>query len=420
MSEIRTTRLPGGLRVITDTVPGMHSVAVGVWVGVGTRHEDMINNGVAHLTEHMLFKGTDKRNAQEIVEVIENVGGHVNAYTSREVTSYHIHLMKDDLGLALDVLADLVQNSTIPEEELEKERHVVLQEIGMCNDTPDDVIFDNYYEAAYPDQALGAPILGKADIVGTMNRAVLVDYVRRFYTPARMVVSAAGAVDHDAFAAQVGELFCDLPPDIRQGKVAPFYQGGEDRREKELEQSHIILGFRGLSRLDEDYYAMQALSTLLGGGMSSRLFQEIREKRGLVYSIFSFQSAWMDDGQFGIYAGTGPKDLPELVPVMCDEIKGVMDGVTAEELARAKAQMRASLLMGRESMMSRADQQAKHLLFREKALDVEDLITKIDAIDGKAVARVAQKIFTTKPTLAGLGPMGKLEAYDKISERLAA
>ncbi|GJL85850.1 MAG: peptidase M16 [Micavibrio sp.] len=414
------TKLPGGLRVVTDSVPGVHTVALGVWVGVGTRHEDMINNGVAHLTEHMIFKGTEKRNAQEIVEVIENVGGNVNAYTSREVTSYHIHLLKDDLGLALEVLADIVQNSTMPEEELEKERHVVLQEIGMCNDTPDDVIFDNYYETAYPDQAIGAPILGKADIVGSMSREVLMDYVRRFYTPGRMVVSAAGAVDHDAFVAQVGELFSSLPPDIRQGKVAAYYEGGEDRKEKELEQSHVILGFKGIGRLDDDYTAVQTLSTLLGGGMSSRLFQEIREKRGLVYSIFSFHSAWLDDGQFGIYAGTGPNDLKEMMPVMCDEIKGVMDGVSTEELERAKAQLRAGILMGRESMMSRADHQAKYLLYRDKVLDVEEIISRIDAVGEKDISRVAKTIFAGKPTLAGLGPMAKLEAYEKISERLAA
>ena len=420
MNEIRMTKLPSGLRVVTDSVPGIHSVALGVWVGVGTRHEDMVNNGVAHLTEHMIFKGTAKRNAQDIVEVIENVGGNVNAYTSREVTSYHIHLLKDDLALALDVLADIVQNSTMPEGELEKERHVVLQEIGMCNDTPDDVIFDNYYETAYPDQAIGAPILGKADIVGAMSRDVLMDYVHRFYTPGRMVISAAGAVDHDEFVAQVGELFAALPPDTQQSKAAPLYKGGENRREKELEQSHLILGFRGAGRLDDDYTTVQALSTLLGGGMSSRLFQEIREKRGLVYSIFSFHSAWMDDGQFGIYAGTGPDNLPELMPVICDEIKSVMDGVSAEELTRAKAQMQAGLLMGRESMMGRADHQAKHLLYRDKILDIENLIGRIEAVDKKDISRVTEKIFSGKPTLAGLGPMGKLESFEKISERLAA
>jgi len=414
------TRLPGGLRVITDTVPGVQTVALGVWVGVGTRHEDIVNNGTAHLVEHMLFKGTAKRSAQDIVEAIEDVGGNTNAYTSRELTSYHIHLLKDDMTLALDVLADMVQNASLLEEELEKERHVVLQEIGMCNDTPDDMVFDNYFETAYPDQSLGAPILGKAEIVGDMDRAVLVDYIRRFYTPGRIVVSAAGAIEHESFAAQVGKAFGDLPPDIRQGKVAAFYEGGENRCEKALEQSHVILGFQGVNRLDDSYYAMQALSTLLGGGMSSRLFQEIREKRGLVYSIYSFTSAWMDDGQFGIYAGTGPDDLPEMIPVLCDEIKGVVDSVTAQEVERAKAQIKASMLMARESMMSRADRQARHLIFRETVLDEKEILDKIEAVNAKAVGKVAKRIFSAKPTLAGLGPLKDLESFQDISGRLTA
>ena len=419
MSEIRMTKLPSGLRVVTDTVPGVHTVALGVWVGVGTRHEDMAHNGVAHLTEHMLFKGTKKRNALEIAEVIENVGGSVNAYTSREITSYHIHLLKEDLRLAIEVLADIVQNSNMPEDELEKERHVVLQEIGMSNDTPDDIIFDNYYETAYPGQSLGAPILGKADIIGAMKRETLMDYVRRYYTPGRMVVSAAGAVDHDVFVAMVAELFNALPSDTANGKAAAHYKGGEDRREKDLEQSHVVLGFRGISRMDDDYKAMQALSTLLGGGMSSRLFQEIREKRGLVYSIFSFHTGWADDGQFGIYAGTGPDDLPKMIPVMCDEIKSVMGKVSAQELERAKAQMRAGILMGRESMMSRADHQAKYAIYFNEVPDVEKIIGKINAVGEQDIARVAGKIFTGQPTLAGYGPMEKLEAFEKIAERLA-
>lgn len=414
------TRLPGGLRVITDTVPGVHTVAVGAWVGVGTRNEDMVNNGVAHLVEHMVFKGTPTRNAQEIAEIVENVGGHFNAYTSREITSFHVHLMKEDVGLALDVVGDIVQNATLPDDELERERHVVLQEIGMCHDTPDDLIFDNYYEAAYPDQALGAPILGTTEIISNMDRSVLVDHIRRFYTPSRIVVSAAGAVDHDEFCAQVAESFDSLYPDIRQGKVAAYYEGGEHRMEKDLEQSHVMLGFEGISRLSDEYYTAQALSTLLGGGISSRLFQEIREKRGLCYSIFSFHSAYQDSGQFAIYAGTGPKDVKELVPVLCDEVMKVTENVSEEELARAKAQMRASLLMGRESMMTRADQQAKYLLHREDILNEEKMIAAVDAVDLAAVRAVAKKIFSGPPTVAALGPLSHMESHNKITKRLAA
>ena len=420
MSQIQTKTLKNGLRVITETVPDMHSVAVGLWVGVGTRDEDMRYNGVAHMTEHMLFKGTKRRGAQEIAEVIENVGGNMNAYTSREVTSYHIHLMKDDLPLALDVLADMYQNSILPEQEIERERAVIIQEIGMCNDTPDDLIFDNYYETAYPGQALGAPILGREKIISNMQRATIADYIERFYTPARTVISAAGNLDHDDFVTRVEDLFSAMPDDTQQVPAPAVYTGGDYRVAKSLEQSHFILGFTAPSRTDPDYYAAQALSTLLGGGMSSRLFQEVREKRGLVYSIFSFNSGYRDSGQFGIYAGTGPDKLEEVIPIICDEVLKVMENISAQELQRAKAQLKSGMLMGRESMMTRADQQAKYMIYRNKALNLEELVRQVDSVTSQSVAAVAARIFSSPVTLAALGPLEKLEDYAKITARLAA
>jgi len=421
MSEVRTTKLANGLRVVTDSSPHVYSVAMGAWIGVGTRNEELAHNGVAHMVEHMMFKGTHKRNALDIVEVIENVGGQVNAYTSREVTSYHVHLLEQDLPLALDVMADIVQNSTMPEDEVERERHVILQEIGMCNDTPDDVVFDHFAETAFPAQALGAPILGQPDIIGSMQRETLMNYVDRYYTPDNIVISAAGHVDHDRFVQQVEEAFAALKPAGGQTAYKQAdYRGGEFREDKTLEQSHLILGFQGVPRLHKDYYTAQVLSTLLGGGMSSRLFQEVREKRGLVYSIFSFHQGFRDDGQFGVYAGTGPADLPELVPVVCQELMAVTQSVSEEELARAKAQMKSALLMGRESMMTRADQAAKYLIFHDDVLDIDRLLARIDAVDRDAVSRVAQGIFTSTPTIAALGPLAKLESYDAIRGRMAA
>ncbi len=413
------TTLDNGLRVITDHVDSVGSVALGIWVGVGTRNEDMIFNGAAHMVEHMLFKGTKKRNALDIAQQIENVGGSMNAYTSREITSYHMHLLKDDVPLALDVLSDMLTQSTMPEDEIERERHVILQEIGMCTDTPDDIIFDNYYETAYPGQALGAPILGKADIISGMQRDTLMNYVRKLSTPANMVISASGAVDHDSFVAQAQDLFGALEKGEPRKNLPAHYQSGEHRTDKELEQSHIILGFQGISRMDENFYAAQALSSIFGGGMSSRLFQEVREKRGLVYSVFSFHSAYNDDGQFGIYAGTGPEDLPELIPVVCDEVQKICENLSDEEVARAKTQMKSGLIMGRESMMSRADQQAKFLLFRNTVIDVEDLTKKIEAIDKQTIQSVAKRIFTSAPTLAALGPLKELESFDTIKSRLS-
>lgn len=410
--------LDNGLRVITDQVPSIHSVALGVWVGVGTRNEEMIHNGAAHMVEHMLFKGTKNRSALDIAQQIENAGGSMNAYTSREITSYHMHLLKDDAPLALNVLADMLLQSTMPEEEIEHERHVILQEIGMCHDTPDDVIFDNYYETAYPGQALGAPILGKVDIINAMGRDTLMNYVRNLYTPANMVISASGGIDHDSFVAQAQDLFGGMAKKKPTENFPASYQSGEHRCNKDLEQSHIILGFRGISRMDEGFYSAQALSSIFGGGMSSRLFQEVREKRGLVYSVFSFHSAYNDDGQFGIYAGTGPEDLPELIPVVCDEVQKICENLTDEEVARAKTQMKSGLIMGRESMMSRADQQAKFLIFRDTVVDVEDLTAKIEAIDKNTIQSVARRIFTSAPTLAALGPLKQLESYDQIKTRL--
>ncbi|MDH5722156.1 MAG: insulinase family protein [Alphaproteobacteria bacterium] len=420
MTSIQITTLPNGLRVATDSVPSVDSVAVGVWIGVGARHEDLAYNGTAHMVEHMLFKGTKKRDAREIAEVIENVGGHMNAYTGREITSYHIHLLKEDLPLALDVLSDIVQHSTMPEDEVERERGVILQEIGMCADTPDDIIFDHYFETAYPDQTLGAPILGTTEIISAMQRKTLMDYVEKFYTPQNMVVCAAGNLDHETFVAQVAEQFCDLPADKDFDKAVAAYKGGENRAEKDLEQSHIILGFKGISRLSDQYYAAQVLSNLLGGGMASRLFQEIREKRGLVYSIYSFHSAFLDCGQFGVYAGTGPDKLPELVPVVCDEIVKLADTLTEEELDRAKAQLRATTLMARESMMRRVDQNAKSLIFRGKIRESAEIIESINNVDMGTTKDVCDAIFNGPVTLAANGPLKQLESLESIRKRLAA
>lgn len=417
----RISTLKNGLRVITDSVDAVESVAIGIWADVGTRHENLADNGVAHMVEHMMFKGTPDRNALEIAEQVEDVGGQINAYTSREVTAYHIHLLKDDLPLAVDILSDIIQNSHMPEDEVERERDVILQEIGMTVDTPDDLVFDQYQETAYPQQALGAPILGNTQIIGGMQRETLMGYVDRFYTPGRLVVSAAGNVNHDELVKRIEAGMVNLPADKSVGDTPADYRGGDHREDKTLEQAHIVMGFQGLARGDADYYTAVSLATALGGGMSSRLFQEVREKRGLVYSVFSFHSAYQDDGQFVLYAGTGPERLPELMPVLCDQIAKVAnDLMTEAELVRAKAQMRASLVMSRESMMTRANQHAKHLIHFGSALDVTEKLRQIDSVTLEDIRRVAQKIFGTRPTLAGLGPLSKLEDYETLSKRLAA
>ena len=418
--SIELTTLSNGLRVITDHVSSVDSVALGVWADVGTRDEDRTHNGVAHMVEHMMFKGTRRRDAIKIAEEVEDVGGQMNAWTSREMTAYHIHLLRQDMPLALDILADLLLNSTLPEEEIQRERQVILQEIGMTNDTPDDLVFDHYQQAAYPGQALGDPILGRAEVVAKVPRAVMADYIKRFYTPARLVVSAAGNVDHSDFTKRVEKLFGEMTPGGEPLHVPARYTGGEKREEKVLEQSHIVLGFQGVSRHEDHYYAAVALSIILGGGMSSRLFQEVREKRGLAYSVFSFHSSYQDDGQFAVYAGTGPDSLKDLIPVLCDEIRKAVTTIKAEELARAKAQMRAGLLMGRESMMTRAGQQGKQLINFSTVLDVDEKLAHLEAVTVAGVQAMAQRIFAGKPTLAALGPLKGLEDFAGITRRLAA
>ena len=419
--SIKTTTLESGLRIITDTVPEMETVAVGVWADVGTRHEDLKHNGVAHMVEHMMFNGTPTRTSRQIAEAVEDVGGQINAYTSREITAYYIHLLKNDMPMAMDILSDILQRPTFPDSELEKERGVIIQEIGMTNDTPDDVVFDYYQETAYPDQALGAPILGREDIIQSMKKETLYDYVHRFYTPEKLVISAAGNVDHDTFATIARTMFSDLPKDTHQTYAPAKYVGGDKRSERELEQSHVVLGFQGIDREDPDYYSAVILGTVLGGGMSSRLFQEVREKRGLVYSIYASHSSYHDDGQFEIYAGTGPESLGQLVPVTCDEIIRIMqEPISEAELQRAKAQIKAGILMSRESMLSRANRQAKYLINFNRPPDVARLIAQVDAVTVYSVQKIAQRIFSGKPTLAALGPVDGLESYDKIAVRLAA
>lgn len=418
--SIELTTLPNGLRIISDHVPSVDSVAVGIWTDCGTRHENMEHNGIAHMVEHMMFKGTPNRSAAQIAEQIEDVGGHINAYTSREVTAYHLHLLKDDLPLAVDILADIIQRPVMPAHEVERERGVILQEIGMTHDTPDDLVFDLFQEEAYPGQALGAPILGRPGIIEQMERESLMAYVDNFYTPGRLVVSAAGNVEHKALVDLVAHHFTDLPADKDSTYQQARYEGGDRRSEKTLEQSHIIVGFEGMPRADDDFYAAMALATILGGGMSSRLFQEVREKRGLVYSIFSFHHAFQDSGLFAVYAGTGPDDLPELIPVLGNEIGKMAQEVPEDELARAKAQMRADILMGRESMMRRANAQAKRLIHFGDILDIDEKIRRIDSLTPTDVTRTGKRIFGTVPTLTALGPLSKLEEYDQIRARLAA
>lgn len=419
MSSIRVTTLPNGLRVATDTMPDVQSVSLGCWVGVGTRNEAASVNGVAHLVEHMLFKGTRRRSAFRISEEIENVGGQLNAYTTREQTAYYAKVLHEDAPLALDILSDMIQHSTLDAEELVRERTVVLQEIGQSADTPDDIIFDHFQSTAYPGQAIGRPVLGSAEIVGALPREALVDYIAGHYGAPGMVLSAAGRIEHARMVDLAFKAFGDLPSGAPPKPESAHYAGGDFREDRDLEQMHLVLGFDGVGVHDPDFYAHSVLSTLLGGGMSSRLFQEVREKRGLVYSIYTFTGGYHDGGLFGVYAGTGEDEVAELVPVVCDEIAKVGADVTEDEVARARAQLKAGTLMALESTMSRCEQLGQQMLIYDRPVPVEEIVAKIDGVDRDAVVKAAGRLRASRPTVAALGPIAKLESYDRIAERLA-
>ncbi|HWB49912.1 MAG TPA: pitrilysin family protein [Stellaceae bacterium] len=410
--------LSNGLRIVTDRIDTVATVSLGLWVDVGTRHEPAAVNGVAHFLEHMAFKGTKRRSALAIAEEIEAVGGHLNAYTSRESTAYYAKVLKEDAGLALDILADILQHSTFEPNELERERAVILQEIGQANDTPDDIVFDYFQERAFPDQAMGRPVLGSPEIIKSLSRKAVVSYLQDHYGASRMVLSAAGNLDHDRIVDLADKLLSDMPAERAVSSEAACYVGGEHRQDRDLEQLHLVLGFPGPTLTDPDYYAGAVLSTAFGGGMSSRLFQEVREKRGLAYAVSSFAHGYRDGGLFGIYAGTGEDEAAELLPVLCDETLKLRDGFAPAELARAKAQMKAGLLMSLESTSARCEQMAQHMLIHGTPFDPDDLVRRIDAVDDAAIARVVESWRGGTPTLVALGPLGKLEDFARFETRL--
>ena len=416
---VRVTTLPNGFRVATDRMDSVETTSLGVWTSVGTRNEPAEHNGVAHLLEHMAFKGTKRRSARDIVVEIEDVGGFLNAYTGREQTAYYAKVLAEDTPLVVDILADILQNSIFDADELARERAVVLQEIGQAEDTPDDIIFDHFQEVAFPDQAMGRPVLGRAEIVRDLPRDVVAGYMASRYRAGQMVLAASGRVDHDALVEMAEKLFSGLP----NGTVPPSerarYSGGDGRFARELEQVHLVIGFDGVTYADPDYYVAAVLSQLLGGGMSSRLFQEIREKRGLVYSIHSFTSSYSDGGIFGIYAGTGEKEVAELMPVVCDELAKLPGDMSAQEVKRAAAQLRAATLMSREKPSARCEQLASQLLIYGRPIPPAEAVARIDAVTIDDLARLARRLTQSSPTLTALGPIGQVMEYEALARRLS-
>ena len=418
---VRLHKLKNGFRIVSEHMRGLQSAAIGIWVIAGGRHERLEQNGIAHFLEHMAFKGTERRSALQIAEVIEDVGGYINAYTSREVTAYFARVLKDDVALALDVIGDIVLNPVFDSREIEVERGVILQEIGQACDTPDDVIFDWLQEQSYHDQALGRTILGPTERVSAFSREDLSGFVSEHYGPEQMILSAAGAVDHEQLMKMAEEMFGHLQP--RQALIAEpaRFTGGEARQEKELEQAHFALALEGPGYRDDKIYTAQVYSTALGGGMSSRLFQEVRESRGLCYSIFAQTGAYADTGTTTIYAGTSANQVGELAKITIDELKRAAEAMSAEEVARARAQMKAGMLMGLESPSNRAERLARLVQIWGKVSPLEETVARIDAVSTEDVRAFAESMAVQAPVaLALYGPVSSALTLADLQERRAA
>ena len=418
--SVEFTTLPNGLRIVTETMPGLLSASIGIWVNAGGRHERPEQNGIAHFLEHMAFKGTTTRSSLQIAEEIEDVGGYINAYTSREMTAYYARVLAADVPLALDVIADIVLNPIFDPREIEVERHVILSEIGQTLDTPDDIVFDWLQEAAYPDQAIGRTILGPAERVKAFNRADFAGFVSEHYGPDQMILSAAGAVDHDQIVRLAETLFAEAKRSSAAIAQPALWKGAERREVKDLEQAHFALGFEAPAFHDPNLYTAQVYTTALGGGMSSRLFQKIREERGLCYSIFAQAGAHEDTGMMTIYAGTSGEEITDLAEITIDEMKRAAEDMTEAEVARARTQMKAGMLMGLESPSSRAERMARNIAIYGNVPDLAEVTTKIEAVDLTRVRDYATSLVNSdRSALALYGPVSSAPSLDALRARLA-
>ncbi|MEU7987951.1 pitrilysin family protein [Streptosporangium canum] len=410
---VQRTVLPGGLRVVTESMPTVRSVAVGMWVGIGSRDEAPEHMGSSHFLEHLLFKGTPTRDALEISAAIEGIGGEINAFTAKEYTCYYARVLDEDLRVAIDVLADVVTSSLITPEDVEAERGVILEEIAMHDDDPSDMVHEQFSAEMYGDTPIGRPILGTVESINAASRDRIAEYYRRYYLPTHTVVSVAGNVTHEQVVALVaaayeraGALGGDASP------IAPRVSGpGAEARpgvrvvHRPTEQANLVLGTTGLTRTDERRFALGVFNAALGGGMSSRLFQEIREKRGLAYSAYSYTSSYADTGQFGIYVGCLPSKIDEVLKICREEVlRVVADGITEEEIVRGKGQMRGGLVLGLEDTGSRMSRIGKGELVYDELLSVDDVLARIEAVTPEQISEVAGDVLNRPMTLAVIGP----------------
>ncbi len=416
--SVSSTKLENGMTVLSHHMPHLESASLGVWVKAGSRWERPEENGISHLLEHMAFKGTKTRSSRQVVEEIERVGGELNAATSIEHTGYFARILKDDVPLATDILSDILCNSVFSPEELAREQHVIEQEIGASLDDPHDQVFDLFQRAVFPDQAIGRPILGTVKSVKSFGPEQIRAYMDRNYVGNRMVVCAAGNVDHGRLVEMISERFIHLKAEGDTKPVAARYIGGDMRKHSDQEQAQVILGIEGRPYNSDGFYASQILASILGGGMSSRLFQQVRERRGLCYSIYAFNWAFADSGVFGVSASTGEEDVAELVRVILDEMLQAVKDIDDDEVLRVRNQIRAGLLMSLESPASRAGQLARQQILWGRPIEMKETIERINRIDAERVREIASRLFSSKNlSLAANGPISKLPSLEELSDR---
>jgi predicted Zn-dependent peptidase len=422
-SNVRRTVLPGGLRVITESLPTVRSASFGIWAGVGSRDEDLSHAGATHYLEHLLFKGTKRRTALDISASIDAVGGELNAFTAKEYTCYYARVLDDDLPLAIDVLSDMVTASLLAPSEVDAERAVILEEIAMTEDDSSDAAHEAFGWQLFGDTPLGRPILGTVESIEAITRNQIAEHYTARYTPDHLVVAAAGRLDHDevveltrqAFAARLEQQAAPAPPRL----TGPAGQGvgsgaGVRLISRPIEQANLVLGCSGLARTDDRRFALGVLNAALGGGMSSRLFQEIREKRGLAYSVYSFNSQHADIGMWGIYAGCLPAKADEVLAICREEVAKVCDeGLTAEELDRGKGQLRGSIVLGLEDPASRMTRLGKSELVYPRLEPVDEILARIDSVTLDEVQDVAKAILTRPKALAVVGPYDDADAFEQ-------
>ena len=416
--SVERSKLRNGLTVVSHAMAEVETVSIGIWIGAGSRSEALGEHGVAHFLEHMAFKGTARRSAKDIAEEIEAVGGDLNAATGVDSTAYCARVLRKDMPLALDILSDIIVSPRFERGELARERDVILQEIAAAMDSPEDIVFDLVQEAAFPDQPVGRPILGTVESVSRFKRAHLGSYLSAHYHGPNMVLAAAGAVDHAALVAEAERRLGSFDTESTPQPESALYAGGARRSDKPFEQTHLVLAFQAPPYRHAEYFTAQICAGALGGGMSSRLFQEVRERRGLCYAIYAFSSGLSDSGMFAIHAAGGPDRAHELFAVIRDElVKAADQGFTADEIARVKAQLKMGLLAGLESSSARAEQLARQILIHGRPLSTEELIERLEQVEAQHLQALVERMLGSPLSLATVGPILHVARFDRVAEK---